>query len=252
MPYPDLGAGSRMAFAWQKTDSFCSIWSAAKPHSEGRTVTAVGDYPSDRRQPWKTAAPVLSNVLLAKARRNETAFPVLATALTPRAASQPPIELLPSTDARYPRSLTHWHLVQIDGEVWPRPDASAIWNVVVQRTVRTNFPAHDLRGLKPRVWRRALDSPRLTGLQNAGRQPLSIALQRPAGPGNLDKLMSPGWREVQIPDSAGAPRILAANLAGTDAVRRWPPYRTARSSVTPPGLVAPSFVISVPDPKPLR
>jgi hypothetical protein len=238
-----------MAFAWQKTDEFCSIWSAAKPRS-GR-ITAVGEYPSDRRQPWKTAEPVLSNVLKAKARRNETALPVLSTPLAPQAVPKPPVELLPSTQARYPRSLTHWNPVQIDVETWPRPDTSAVWNVVVQRTVRTNFPGHELRDLKPRVWRRALDSPKLTGLQNAGRRTLSPGLQRPPGPGDLNESMTPSWREMQIQDSADAPRIEAANLARTVAIFRWSPSDTARRSIVPLRLLAPSFAVSVPDPRPL-
>src|SRR5260370_19564567 len=208
-----------MSFAWRTTDEFCSIWSAAKPRS-GRTVTAVVEYPSDRRQPWKTAEPVLSNVLTAKARRHETALPVLATALAPRAVPKPPVELLPSTEARYPRSLPHWNPVQIEVKTWPRPDTSAVWNVVVQRTVRTNFPEHELRGLKPRVWRRGLNAPKLTGLQSAGRRTLSPGLQRPPRPGDLDELMRPNWREMQIQDSGAAPRIQAANLARTVAVRR--------------------------------
>jgi hypothetical protein len=240
-----------MAFAWRKTDEFCSIWSAAKPRTGG-TVTAVGEYPSDRRQPWKAAEPVLSIVLKAKARRNETALPVLATALVPRAVSQPPAELLPSTQARYPRSLTHWNPIQIEVETWPRPDTSRVWNVVVQRTVRTNFPGHELRGLKPRIWRRGLDSPKLTGLQSAGRRSLSPDLQHPPGPGDLNESMRPNWREVQIQESADAPRVPAANLARTVAVRRWLPCDFARSSVTPLSLLAPDFTVSVPDPQPLR
>jgi len=240
-----------MSFAWRTTDEFCSIWSAAKPRS-GLTVTAVGEYPSDRRQPWKTAEPVLSNVLKAKARQNETALPVLATALAPRAVPKPPVDLLPSTEARYPRSLTHWNPVQIEGDAWRRPDTSAIWNVVVQRTVRTNFPEHELRGLKPRVWRRGLNAPKLTGLQSAGTRTPSLGFQRPAGCGDLDELMSPSWREVQIRDSADAPRIQAANLARTVAVRQWSPCDTGRSCLAALSLLNPSFAVSVPAPKPLR
>ncbi len=240
-----------MAFAWRKTDEFCSIWSAAKPRSGG-AATAVGEYPSDRRQPWKAAEPVLSSVLKAKARRNETALSVLATALAPAAVPQPPVELLPSAKARYPRSLTQWNPIQIEVETWPRPDTSRVWNVVVQRTVRTNFPGHELRGLKPRIWRRGLDSPKLTGLQSAGRRALSPDLQHPPGRGDLNESMTPNWREVHILDSADAPRIQAANLSRTVAVRRWLPSDFARGSVTPLSLLAPNFAVSVPDPQPLR
>ena len=238
-----------MAFAWQKTDEFCSIWSAARPRS-GR-ITAVGEYPSDRRQPWKTAEPVLSNVLKARARRNETAVPVLATALAPRAVPKPPVELLPSAQVRYPRSLTHWNPVQMVVEAWPKPDTSAVWNVVVQRTVRTNFPGHELRGLKPRVWTRGLDSPKLTGLQSASRLTLSPDLQRPPGPGDLNESMTPSCREMRIQDSADAPRIQAASLARTVAISRWSPSDAARESIAPLRLLAPSFAVSVPDPRPL-
>jgi len=240
-----------MALAWRKTDDFYSIWAAAKPRPS-RTVTAVGDYPSDRRQPWQAADPVLANVLKAKTRRNETALPVLATALKPQAIARPTIELLPSTEARYPCSLTHWHLVQMDGQAWPRPRTSAIWNVAVRRTVRTNFPEHELRGLKPRVWRRGLDTLKFRGLQSAGTRTLSVSFQRPAPPSDIGQLMSPGWREVHIQDSAIAPRIPAASLARTEAVRSWPPAGAARGSVAPLRLLAPSHAVSVPDPKPLR
>jgi hypothetical protein len=240
-----------MAFAWRKNDEFCSIRSAAKPRSGG-TITAIGDYPSDRRQPWKAAEPVLSNVLKAKARGNDTALPVLATALAPAAVPQPPVELLPSARARYPRSLTHWNPVQIELETWPRPGVSTVWNVVVERTVRTNFPGHELRGLKPRIWRRGLDSPKFIGLQSAGRRSLSPDLQRPPGPGDLNESMTPNWREMQIQDRTEPPRIQATNLARTVAVRRWLPSDFLRSSVTPLGLLAPNFAVSVPDPQPLR
>jgi hypothetical protein len=240
-----------MAFAWRKTDEFCSIWSAAKLRSGGM-VTAVGEYPSDRREPWKMPEPVLSNVLKAKARQNETPVPVLATALAPAAVPKPPVELLPSTRARYPRSLTHWNPVQIEVETWPRPDTSTVWNVVVQRTVRTNFPGHELRGVKPRVWRRGLDSPKRTGLQSADKRTLSLGSQRPAGPGDLDKLMTPNWRETHIKDSADAPRIQTANLARTVAVRRWSPSDAARGSIAPLSLLGPNFAVSVPHPQPLR
>jgi hypothetical protein len=240
-----------MAFAWRTTDEFCSIWSAAKPRT-GRTITAIGDYPSDRRRPFETSKPVLANVLKAKARRNETPLLILSSALAPQAAPKPTVELLPSTEARFPRSLTHWNPIQNEGESWPKPDTSAIWNVVVQRAVRTNFPEHELRGLKPRVWRRALSAPKLTGLQSAAKRIITLDFQRPDGPGDLNELMQPNWREVQIQDSAEAPRIQAANLARTAAVKRWSPSDTARSSVVPLRLLAPSFAISVPDPKPLR
>jgi hypothetical protein len=79
-----------------------------------------------------------------------------------------------------------------------------------------------------------------------------MALRRPAAPGNPDEWMSPSWREVRIPESAGAARVPAANLARPGAARHWPPYRNARSAVAPLGLLAPGFAISVPDPKPLR
>jgi len=240
-----------MALAWQKTDTFLPIWSAAKL-STGRRLTAVGEYPSDRRNTWKTTQPVLANVLQAKARRNETTLPVVPSALAPQAFPQPSVELLPSTEVRYPRSLTHWRLVQIEGQTWPGPDASAIWNVVVQRSVRTNFPEHELRGPKPRVWRRGLDSPKLTGLQSAGTRTLSLDLRRPAGSGNPGDLMSSSWREVHIRESADAARVEAANLTKTEVVRRWLPYGTTRSSVAPLSLLAPSFAVSVPDPKRLR
>ncbi len=240
-----------MAFAWRKTDEFCSIWSAAKPPSR-RTATAVGEYPSHRRQPWRTAEPVLSNVLKAKARRNETAFSVQATALAPHAFPKPPVELLPSTETRYPSSLTRRNVVQIEGEAWRKPDTAAIWNVIVQRTVRTSFPGHELRGLKPRVWTRGLDAPRVTSLQSADKRSLSPGLQRPPGRGDLGELMTPNWREVQIQDWGEAPRIQAASLARTAAVRRWPPCDAARSSVAPLSLLAPSFAVSIPDPQPLR
>jgi len=252
MPYPYLGAGTKkMPFAWQKTDAFCSVWSAAKPRSEG-TVTAVGEYPSDRRQAWKANEPVLANVLKAKARSNEGALPVHSTPLAPQAAPKSPVELLPSTEVRYPRSLTHWHLVQIENQAWPRPDTSAIWNVVVQRNVRTSFPEHELRGLKPRVWRRGLDAPKLTGLQSADARALSIDFQRPGGRGNLGDLIIPSWREIHIRESAEITRIQAANLAKTDAVRRWSAYSVPRGFVAPLSLLAPSFAVSVPDPKPLK
>jgi hypothetical protein len=240
-----------MAFSWRKTDAFCSVWSAAKPRSNER-VTAVGEYPSDRRRAWKTNGPVLATVLKAKARSNETALPVLSRALAPPALSKPPVELLPSTDVRFPRSLTQWRLVQIEGQAWPKPDASAIWNVVIQRTVRTSFPEHELRGLKPRVWRRGLDAPKLTGLQSAEARTLELDFRRPAGPADLGELMSPSWREMQIRESAEATRVQAANLSRTDAVKRWSARDAARSSVPPLRLLAPSFVVSIPDPKPLR
>ena len=238
-----------MAFA-QKTDEFCSIWSAAKPRS-GR-ITAVGEYPSDRRQPWKTAEPVLLSVLKAKTRRNETALPVLATPLAPQGVPKPPVELLPSTQARYPRSLTHWNPVQIDVETWPRPDTSKVRNVAVQRTVRTNFPGHELRGLKPRVWTRGLNALQAYRLQSAGRRALSPGLQRPGKPGDPNESMTPNWREIRIKDSADAPRIQAASLARTTAVRRWAPCDAAQSPVAPLRLLAPSFAVSVPDPRPLK
>src|SRR5258708_30594951 len=92
---------------------------------------------------------------------------VRARGWAPGAVTKPAVELLPSAHARYPRSLTHWNPVQMVVEAWPRPDTSPIWSVVVQRTVRTNFPGHELRGLKPRVGTRALDSPILTCLPNA-------------------------------------------------------------------------------------
>jgi len=240
-----------MALAWQKTDTFLSIWSAAKPSSE-RRLTAVGEYPADRRNTWRTAEPLLANVLRAKARRNETTLPVMSSALAPQSFPPPSVELLPSTEVRYPRSLTRWHLVQIEGQTWPGPDASTIWNVVVQRSVRTNFPEHELRGPKPRVWRRGLDAPNLTGLQSASMRTLSPELQRPAGPGNLGEFMSPTWREVHIRETADAARVEAANLTKTEALRHWLPYGTARSSVAPLGLLAPSFTVPVPDPKRLR
>jgi hypothetical protein len=252
MPYPYLGAGTKtMAFAWRKTDSFCSVWSAAKPRSNER-VTAVGEYPSDRRRAWKTNGPVLANLLKAKARSNESALPIHSTPLAPPALPKAPVELLPSTEVRFPRSLTQWRLVQIEGKAWPKPDASAIWNVVVQRTARTSFPEHELRGLKPRVWRRNLDAPKLTGLQSADSRTLPLDFQRPAGPGNLSELMSPSWREMQIRESADATRVQAASLSKTHAVKRWSAYDTARSSVTPLHLLAPNFVVSVPEPKPLK
>ncbi len=225
------------------------MWAAAKPRPS-QTVTAVGEYPSDRRQPWKTAEPVLTKVLKAQARRNERALRVLSTALKPQTFPRPPIELLPSTETRYPRSLTHWHLVQIEGQAWPRPGASAIWNVVVQRNVRTHFPEHDLRALKPQVWRRGLDALKLTGLQGAGTRKPSLSPQRPAH--HPDELMTPSWREARIQESAISPRIPAANLTRTDAVRCWLPQDAARGSVAPLRLLASKCAISVPDPKPLR
>jgi hypothetical protein len=240
-----------MAFAWRKTDAFCSVWSAAKPRPEGR-VTAVGEYPSDRRRAWKTNEPVLANVLKAKARSNEKALPVQSTALAPQAVPKSPIELLPSTEVRFPRSLTQWRLVQPEGQAWPTPDTSPIWNVVVQRNIRTSFPEHELRGLKPRVWRRGLDAPKLTGLQSADARALSLDFQHPGGPGNLGDLMSPSWRDMQIRESAETTRIQAANLAKTGAVRRWSAYSVPRGFPAPLSLLAPSFAVSVPDPKPLK
>jgi hypothetical protein len=240
-----------MAFSWRTTDSFCSIWSAAKPRSAG-TVTAVGEYPSDSRRAWKTNEPVLANLLKAKARSNEMPMPVEPTVQAPRADPKPPVELLPSTEVRYPRSLTCWRLVQIEGQAWPKPDSSPIWNVVVQRTVRTSFPEHELRGLKPRVWRRGLDAPKLTGLQSADPRTLPLDFQRPASRGNLGDLMSPNWREIPIRELADASRVPAANLSKTDALRRWSPYDAPRSTVASLSLLAPSFAVSVPDPKPLK
>ena len=127
-----------MAFTWRKTDEFCSIWSAAKPRVS-RTVSAIGAYPSDRPKHWKTTEPVLPNVLKPKTRPNEATQPVFASPLKPATVPKPTIELLPSTDARYPRSLTHRNLLQIQGHAWTKPGTSAIWNVVVQKGCSDRF-----------------------------------------------------------------------------------------------------------------
>jgi hypothetical protein len=240
-----------MAFAWRKTDEFCPIWSAAKPRPSP-TASAVGDYPSDRPKHWKTREPVLARVLKPKTRPNEAALPVLATALKPASIPKPRIELLPSTDARYPRSLTHWNSLQLEGQAWPRPGTTAIWNVVVQRIVRTQFPEHDLRSLKPRVWRRGLDKPKFSRLQSAGKRTLSLGSHRPATVAYVDELMKPKWREFRICESAIASRIPGANLAVTGTLNSWSPYNISRISVAPLRFLAPSSTISVPDPKPLR
>jgi hypothetical protein len=240
-----------LAFTWQKTDEFCSIWSAAKPRPS-RTSSAIGAYPSDRPKHWKTTEPVLTNVSKPKTRPSETALPVQPSPLKPSTTPKPIIELLPSTDARYPRSLTHRNSLQIEGHAWTKPGISPIWNVVANRAVRTDFPEHELRGLKPRVWRRGLDKPKLAGLQTTGQRTLTLDSQRPAAPANFDELMKPSWRELKFRESAMAARIPAANLAASDVLNCWSPSEISRTAVAPLRLLAPSAAVSVPEPKGLR
>jgi hypothetical protein len=160
--------------------------------------------------------------------------------------------LVPSTDARYPRSLTHRNSLQIGDHAWTNAGNSPIWNVVVNKAIRTDFPEHELRGLKPRVWRRGLDKTKLAGLQTTGKRTLILDSQRLSAPANLDELMNPSWRELKIRESAMAPRIPAANLAASDVLNCWSPCEISRTAVAPLRLLAPSAAVSVPEPKGLR
>jgi hypothetical protein len=240
-----------MAFAWRKTDEFCPIWAAAKPRPS-RTVSAIGAYPSDRPKHLKAVEPLLPNVLKPKTRLGEAIQPVLGNPLKPSIIPKPIIELLPSTDARYPHSLTHQNPLQIQGHAWTNPGITSIWKVVIQQVARTDFPEHELRGLKPRVWRRGLDKPKLRGLQTTGKRTLILGFQRPAAPRNLDELMNPRWRELKIGKSAMAPRIPAANLSSTDVLNCWSAREIPKTGVPSLRLLAPSSAISVPEPKGLR
>jgi hypothetical protein len=240
-----------MTLAWRKTDDFCPLWTPAKPRPS-RSVAAIGTYPTDAPRQWKTSQPVLSKILEAKTRRHETARPVRSTALKPSAVSKPQIELLPSTEARYPRSLTRLNLVQLEGQAWHKPSTSNIWNIITQRILRTHFPAHELRDLKPRVWRRALESPKVAGLQSEGKRTFELVYQRPLSTGRLGELMTPTWRQGTIRDSAITPSILVASLAGTDALTLWSRYDTAPLPLKPLRLLPPDYTVSVPELKPLR